>query len=46
MKKSFCCLFIFAFFTSTAQKTDKNLQKQIEILVRGFHSTVGIYVHD
>jgi beta-lactamase class A len=46
MKKSFCCLFIFAFFTSTAQKTDKDLQKQIEILVKGFHGTVGIYVHD
>ncbi len=46
MKKSFCCLFIFAFITSNAQKTDKDLQKQIEILVRGFHGTAGIYVHD
>jgi beta-lactamase class A len=29
-----------------AQKTDENLQKQIEALVTGFHGTVGVYVHD
>jgi beta-lactamase class A len=46
MKKSVCCLVIFACITSNAQKTDKELQNQIEVLVKGFHGTAGIYVHD
>ncbi len=33
-------------YTASAQKTDNNLQKQIEALVTGFHGTVGVYVHD
>jgi beta-lactamase class A len=39
-------LLLFVFFTATAQKTDSDLQKQIELLVKGFHGTAGIYVHD
>ncbi len=29
-----------------AQKKDKNLQQQIERLVRGFNGDIGIYIHD
>ncbi|HEY4936977.1 MAG TPA: serine hydrolase [Puia sp.] len=46
MKKLFSFLFLFVFFTAHAQKTDKDLQKQIDDLVKGFHGTVGIYIHD
>src|SRR5450432_1059802 len=46
MKIFYGSLFLFIFFTASAQKTDKELQKQIENLVAGFHGTVGIYVHD
>jgi beta-lactamase class A len=46
MKKSFSGLLMFVFFTAAAQKTDKDLQKQIEVLVSGFHGTAGIYIHD
>jgi beta-lactamase class A len=46
MKKSFSTLLLFCFFVATAQKTDKDLQKQIETLVAGFQGVVGIYVHD
>src|ERR1700676_2172193 len=46
MKKLSCSLLIFVFFTGTAQKTDKKLQQQIELLVKGFHGTAGIFVHD
>jgi beta-lactamase class A len=46
MKNFYGSLFLFIFFTASAQKTDKELQKQIENLVTGFHGTVGIYVHD
>ncbi len=37
---------LFIFFTAAAQKTDKQLQKEIETLVRGFHGEIGVYVHD
>ena len=37
---------LFIFFSAAAQKTDKELQKQIELLTLGFHGEVGIYVHD
>jgi len=46
MKKLFGLLFLIIFFDAGAQKTDKSLQKQIEVLVAGFHGEVGIYVHD
>jgi beta-lactamase class A len=46
MKKLPGFLFIFILFTCHAQKTDKGLQQQISDLVKGFHGTVGIYVHD
>ena len=46
MKKIFAPLFSLCFISAAAQKTDKELQKQIETLVAGFHGTIGIYVHD
>jgi beta-lactamase class A len=46
MKKLFSLLLLFVFLNALAQKTDKNLQQQINELVKGFHGTVGIYVHD
>jgi beta-lactamase class A len=46
MKKLPGFLFIFILCTCHAQKTDKDLQKQISDLVKGFHGTVGIYVYD
>ncbi len=39
-------MYVFCFMGSKAQKTDKQLQSQIETLVSGFQGTVGIYVHD
>lgn len=38
-------LLLFSLFAG-AQKTDKHLQKQIEEMLKGFHGTVGVYVHD
>jgi beta-lactamase class A len=46
MKRLFSFLFLFVFTATNAQKTDKNLQSRISDLVKGFHGTVGIYVHD
>lgn len=46
MKKLFAFLLLFSVMTAEAQKTDKDLQKQIDDLVKGFHGTVGIFVHD
>jgi beta-lactamase class A len=46
MKKLFGSLLLFIFITASAQKTDKELQKQIEALAAGFHGTMGIYIHD
>ncbi|MEO8172679.1 MAG: serine hydrolase [Sediminibacterium sp.] len=41
----FSCL-IFCSLASTAQRTDKRLQKQITELLKGFNGEVGVYVHD
>ncbi len=46
MKKLFAFLLLLFVNTAQAQKTDKDLQKQIDDLVKGFHGTVGIFVHD
>ncbi len=46
MKKLFYFLILFVFTAANAQKTDQDLQSQIKELVKGFHGTVGIYVHD
>jgi beta-lactamase class A len=46
MKKICCILLAGCFFAADAQKTDKNLQKQIQELVTGFQGTAGIYVYD
>jgi beta-lactamase class A len=46
MKKLFSFLLLFVFLNAIAQKSDKDLQQQINELVKGFHGTVGIYVHD
>jgi beta-lactamase class A len=46
MKRILIFLSCLCFLAAGAQKTDKNLQKQIESLVTGFHGTVGIYVKD
>jgi beta-lactamase class A len=36
-------LFLSPFFSS-AQKTDKKLQKEVQSLLEGFHGTVGVYI--
>jgi beta-lactamase class A len=46
MKKLFYFLILLVFTSANAQKTDNDLQGQIKELVKGFHGTVGIYVHD
>jgi beta-lactamase class A len=46
MKKFITLLLIFFSLFTTAQKTDKTLEKQIGELIQGFHGTVGIYVHE
>ena len=46
IKKLSGFLFLFVFYSVSAQKTDKDLQKQMDNLIKGFHGTVGIYVHD
>ncbi len=46
MKKLYGLSIVFLAFSALAQKTDKDLQLQIENLVKGFHGVVGIYVHD
>jgi beta-lactamase class A len=46
MKKIMLSSFFFGLCSVFAQKTDGDLQKQIEALVSGFHGTVGVYVHD
>jgi beta-lactamase class A len=43
-KISFLILFICFVFHTQAQKTDKNLQKKIQSLVKNFHGDVGLYV--
>ncbi len=40
------CLLFFSFFKVCAQKKDQELQKQIEFLVKDFHGTVGVFVHE
>ena len=46
MKKLFALVLFFIINYAQAQKTDKDLQKQIDELVKGFHGTVGIFVQD
>ena len=42
----FFFIVVFTASNSTAQKTDKKLEKQILELLKGFHGDVGVYVHD
>ena len=46
LKNIYTSLFLLFYFAAGAQKTDKYLQKQMENLIKDFHGTVGIYVHD
>jgi beta-lactamase class A len=46
MKKLSGFSLLLIFFAASAQKTDRELQKQIDVLIKSFHGTVGIYVHD
>jgi beta-lactamase class A len=46
MKTILATLLLFVFFTGAAQKTNRQLQQQIESLLKGFQGTAGIYVHD
>jgi beta-lactamase class A len=39
-------LALFSGLISTAQKNDRNLQQQVETLLKGFSGDVGVYVHD
>jgi beta-lactamase class A len=42
----FFFIIIFTAINSTAQKTDKKLEMQIQELLKGFHGDAGVYVHD
>lgn len=45
MKKIFLFVFVsFCYFISSAQKTDKKLQSQIEEAIQGFNGTIGVYI--
>ncbi len=45
MKKIFLFVFVcFCCFVSSAQKTDKKLQNQIEEVIQGFNGTIGVYI--
>jgi beta-lactamase class A len=46
MKKLLSVLLVLISFAVCAQKTDKELQRQIDLLVKGFHGEVGIYIWD
>lgn len=48
MKKIWLCTigFIFLSVGLSAQKTDRTLEKQLQEMLKGFHGSVGIYVHD
>ena len=46
MKNIMICLSCFGFLTASAQKIDRDLQSQIESLVKDFRGTAGVYVHD
>jgi len=46
LRKLCVLIFFFCLHEASAQKTDIELQHQIEALVSGFPGTVGIYVHD
>ena len=46
MKEKILFLFLLFPAMAMAQKTDKNLQRQIENLVQGFNGDIGIYIHD
>ena len=46
MKKLITIQFTFLSLFAIAQKTDKTLEKQIGELIKGFHGTIGIYVHE
>ena len=46
MKNIWICLSSLIAMTATAQKMDKDLQHQIEVLVKDYHGTLGIYVKD
>ncbi|HEY2650189.1 MAG TPA: serine hydrolase [Puia sp.] len=46
MKNLLTFLFSLLSLSAIAQKTDKTLERQIAELIRGFHGTIGIYVHE
>ena len=46
MKNILICLSSLIAISANAQKMDKDLQHQIEVLVKDYHGTLGIYVKD
>lgn len=42
----FTFIFTFTSVVLFAQKTDKKLERKVRDLLKGFHGTVGVYVHD
>ena len=46
MKKLFTLIFLSAFISVAAQKTDSHLQNEITNLLQGFNGEVGVYVYD
>jgi len=46
MRHLLLLLAVFSGLISNGQKNDRNLQQQVEALLKGFNGTVGVYVHD
>lgn len=46
MRKLMTALLALFCITAYSQKTDKNLEKQINEIIKGFNGDVGVYIHD
>lgn len=46
MQRVLLLCFLFCFYQSVAQRTDKKLQQKIAALIQDFNGDIGVYVHD